>query len=459
MSAVPERYRFSALLANRAFLLIWAGQMLATLCMSMSEFSVTIWVYQHNSSVLQYASAIVFAIVPALLVAPFAGSMVDRNDPKRVMLYANLGGALCAASLAALAYFGQLALWHVYLINALTAVFQSFHRIAYLTSASTLVKPSQLGGANGMIQLAFSVAQLVAPVIAGVLLGQIGLVGVLLLEALGISVAMVALAMVALPRPPAPAVAAPQQVSIWRECAEAAVYLLEQRALLLITLFASMANFFLGMAMMLTMPMLLAAHSEATAGLIMSFCGAGMIGGAMLMVAWGGPRRLVAAVLGANVVMGIGIGVLGSTTLVPLLCTTIVLAAACSPVISTCTQTLTQKSVPLALRGRVFALTGMLSTCSMPAAALLGGLAADRWFEPAMLAGGALAGMAGPLIGVGKGRGIGLMFILAGAIVALAALGVLRHPGLRRLDRSLAHDDAGPDCAGTPQAPAPLAQN
>ncbi len=448
MSTTTEPYRVSALLANRPFLLIWAGQMLATLCMSISEFGVTIWVYQHNSSVLQYASAIVFAIVPALLVAPWAGSVVDRNDPKRVMLWANLGGALCAASLALLAYCGQLALWQVYLINALTAVFQSFHRVAYLTSASTLVKPSQLGGANGLIQLAFSVAQLAAPVLAGVLLGQIGLVGVLLLEACGISVAMATLALVAVPRPAVTSQEAPPQASLWRDCAEAVRYLLAQRGLLLITLFATVSNFFLGMAMMLTMPMLLAVHGEATAGLVMSFCGGGMIAGAMLMVGWGGPRRLVSAVLGANMAMGIGIAVLGGTTMVPLLCATIVLAAACSPVISTCTQTLTQKSVPLALRGRVFALTGMLSTCSMPAAALLGGLAADRWFEPAMMAGGALAGLAGPAIGVGKGRGIGLMFILAGAIVALAALAVLRHPALRRLDRSLAQDG---DASALPQ--------
>ncbi|MES2298242.1 MAG: MFS transporter [Pseudomonadota bacterium] len=432
--------RMARLLSHRVFALTWLGQTVATLCMSISEFSVTIWLYQHNKSVLQYASAIVFAVVPALLVGPWAGSLVDRSDRRKLMLGANVGAALCAATLAGFVYLDRLAPWHVYVAIGLTSVFQAFHRIAYQTTASTLVEPGLLGSANGMLQLAFSISQLAAPVIAGVLLAYIKLPGVLMLEALGLVFAACTLLVLRFPPAP-PDGARTQDASAWSDCVEALRFLRHRPGLIVLTVYGALENFFLGMAMILTMPMLLANHSEAAAGLVMSFCGGGMIAGSLLMIGWGGPRRLVAGLLGVDFLFGGMIGALGAGTALPFLCAGIFVAAACGPIVSSCTQTVIQRSAPLAMRGRILALTGMLSMCSVPAAALIGGLLADRIFEPSMLPGGALAGSAGALIGLGKGRGIGLMFVLAGAIVAVMAALALRMPVLRAIDDALAHDD------------------
>ena len=55
-------------------------------------------------------------------------------------------------------------------------------------------------------------------------------------------------------------------------------------------------------------------------------------------------------------------------------------------------------------------------------------------FEPLMVSGGALADSVGLVIGVGAGRGMGLMYAVVGvAVLALAALCWLL-PGLRRIE-------------------------
>lgn len=63
----------------------------------------------------------------------------------------------------------------------------------------------------------------------------------------------------------------------------------------------------------------------------------------------------------------------------------------------------------------------------MPAGYLLGGVLADRWFEPAMMPGGALAPSLGWLVGVGPGAGMAAMFLftaIAGMLMSLAGYAI-----------------------------------
>lgn len=69
----------------------------------------------------------------------------------------------------------------------------------------------------------------------------------------------------------------------------------------------------------------------------------------------------------------------------------------------------------------------------MPLGYALAGPLADRVFSPLLMPGGALAGTVGAVLGIGEGRGIGLMFITAGGLyVAFSCMG-LAYPRLRNL--------------------------
>ncbi|HEX3560528.1 MAG TPA: hypothetical protein VHU19_15080 [Pyrinomonadaceae bacterium] len=73
----------------------------------------------------------------------------------------------------------------------------------------------------------------------------------------------------------------------------------------------------------------------------------------------------------------------------------------------------------------------------------------DRVFGPLLAPGGALAGTAGRFVGVGQGRGIGLLFVVLGVFITLTALTGLLYPRLRRVEDEL------PDAR---RAPAPRAE-
>jgi hypothetical protein len=68
---------------------------------------------------------------------------------------------------------------------------------------------------------------------------------------------------------------------------------------------------------------------------------------------------------------------------------------------------------------------------------LLGGFLANYLFEPSMMSSGPLANLFGPLIGVGPGRGMGLMFVLMGVLSIITALSAFAHPRIRHVESEL----------------------
>ena len=85
----------------------------------------------------------------------------------------------------------------------------------------------------------------------------------------------------------------------------------------------------------------------------------------------------------------------------------------------------------------------MIGSAITPLAYLLAGPVADRVAEPLMAEGGALAGSLGQLLGVGAGRGYGLILLLTGLVVTAApAVAALVRP-IRRVELDL--PDVVPD--------------
>ncbi|HEV7516828.1 MAG TPA: hypothetical protein VGR07_11050, partial [Thermoanaerobaculia bacterium] len=60
-----------------------------------------------------------------------------------------------------------------------------------------------------------------------------------------------------------------------------------------------------------------------------------------------------------------------------------------------------------------------------------------RFFEPLLAASGPLAGSAGRLLGTGPGRGIGLLFLVLGAILVITTLLISADRRLRWVESEL----------------------
>jgi MFS family permease len=412
----------------RTFFLVWGSQLVSVVGSGMTRFGLAIWIFRESDSVTSLAMVILAGTVPALVVGPFAGTVVDRSDRRLIMMVADTVAGLSSVALAVLWLTGNLQLWHILAVAILGATSESFQQPAYLASVTLLVPKDQLNRANGLMNVNQGLGLVLTPVLAGVLMGTVGLGGVLLVDVATFLVAVATLLVVRFPRPEPRAAAGPGR-SFYGETAAGLRYLGARTGLLLLLFFAAALNFLLGFTNVLAFPLLLSFTTEAVVGTVTSVIGAAMLAGSVLASSWGGPRHRVRFMLSVAGVGGLCVAISGlrasavwiggwSAGLMLLL-----------PLFNATSQALWQTKVAPDYQGRVFATRRVVASMASPIAFLLAGPLADRVFEPWLADGGALAGSVGALIGTGPGRGIGFMFVVMGlGLVAISLAGFVIRP-------------------------------
>lgn len=87
----PAKGGYMTSSANRpqgmfAFIVIWLGQIISVLASSMSQFALTIFMYEQTGSATALGLMQVFYFIPFLLISPAAGVMIDRHNRTRAEL-------------------------------------------------------------------------------------------------------------------------------------------------------------------------------------------------------------------------------------------------------------------------------------------------------------------------------------------------------------------------------------
>ena len=394
------------------------------------------WVFQKTGSVTQYAAIAFFGALPGLLAAPLAGVLVDRWDRRQVMLWANLGSGLRTLAVAGLLWADRLEVWQIYVAVAVASVFRTFHLPAYIAATTLLVPKKHLARASGMTQFGQAAAETLAPFLAGLLVTLVGVAGVLVIDFATFLFAVVALALVRIPRPPASA-AGRQRRPMAQEAAYGWRFIRERQGLRGLLVYFALLNLVLSMVSVLIVPLVLSVADAATLGRVLSVSSAGLLAGSIVMTVTGGPRRRIHGVLGFGLLFSAGLALAGLRPAPWTIAAGLFLAMFGAPVINGASQAIWQVKVPPDVQGRVFAVRRMLAQVTAPLGHLVAGPLADRVFRPLLVPGGALAGSVGPVLGVGPGRGIGLLFVTLALLPVLASLWGYTQPRVRRVEEDL----------------------
>ncbi len=427
----------------RVFTIVWFGQLVSLVGSSLTGFGLGVWVYEGTGSVTQFAFITVFAALPGVLISPLAGALVDRWDHRRTMILSDTGAGLSTLAMVLLFAAGRLEVWHIYVATAISSILGAFQWPAYIAATTLLVPKQHLGRASGMLQMARGVAQIVAPVLAGSLLGVIGLEGIVLLDLATFLVALGTLLVIRLPRAATAVEQRGQGSSLMGEVVEGWRYIAMRPGFVGLLLFFAASNFLVGIVQVLVTPLVLTVASAALLGVILTSGGIGMFVGSVAMSVWGGPQRRMNGVVGGMLLSGLSILLSGIVTSHLLICVVVFFILLGIPVINGCTQVIFQDKVAIHMQGRVFALTGAIAGAAFPFAYAVAGPLADYVFEPLMAVSGPLAGSLGELMGVGPGSGIRLLFVLLGALTMIVTLAAYQHPRFRHLEAEL--PDVTPD--------------
>lgn len=406
---------------------------------AMTRFALLIWVYEKTGRATSVALLGFCSFVPFVAVSPFAGVWVDRLDRRRVMVWADLGAGITTAGLLLLYATGHLAVWHIFVAEALAGLCEAFQLPAFTAASTLLVPPEHYARASGLRSVAGLGADGVAPFAAGLALVWVGVAGVMLIDLATFLVALATLIAVRVPRPVPDAQASS---TFWAQLAGGGRYILDRPGLLgLLLLFTGM-NLFAALTYYAILPAMVLARSGRDPLALASVQGAngiaGMVGGAIMSV-WGGPRRKIHGILAAAAVSFLAGDLLfaaGRSMAVWVVAA--VVGSVFVPVIVGCNQAIWQSRVPPEIQGRVFGICAAARVGSMPVGYLTGGLVADFLMEPAMAPGGWLAPALGWVVGVGPGAGMAVMFLATAVLGALMSLSGYAFPAIRNVEDPVA---------------------
>lgn len=391
----------------RRFAPLWGGQAFSLLGSSLVQFALVWHLTVQTGSTAVLATATLVALLPQVLLGPFAGALVDRWDRRKVMIFADGSVALTTLALVLLFLTGAVQIWHIYAAMFLRALGGAFQWPAMQASTSLMVPHEHLSRFSGANQALNGLLNIAAPPLGALLLSWLPVHWVLAIDLGTAALAILPLLFIAIPRPvrsDSGEMVSPE--SVWRDVGSGLKYVARWPGMLAILLMATVINFLLNPAFSF-MPLLVTRHFQGGAaelGWLESGFGVGVIAGGLLLGVWGGfKRKIITTLVG---LMGMGVGILAVGFSSPdgywMALAGLALAGLMNPLVNGPLFALLQTKVEPDMQGRVFTLVSSMAGAISPLGMLVAAPVADwlgiqAWYVVGGLA-CALMGMSGFLI-------------------------------------------------------------
>ncbi|MBP7248188.1 MAG: MFS transporter [Negativicutes bacterium] len=400
------------------FIIVWIGQLVSSIGGGLTAFTLGVYAYEKTQTATSFALVTLFSFLPSILLRPIGGVLADRFDRRVMMIIGDIGSATGVAFIwFLLKYQGNIELWQIYLGVSISSIFLALQSPAYKASITDLLTEEQFAKASGLVQLASSAQYLVSPIVAGFLLSMTSIENILILDILTFIFA--ALAVVAIKKEASKSHSDSPHLSLFKDLKEGWEVIVCNQGVLTLILIISLVTFYIGFLQTLLGPMILSFSTPQTLGTILSTSALGMIGTSLYIgirkVSTDYVRMLSYGLIGA----GVFFALMGLSTNVYVITLNGFLFFCALPFINTSTDVLIRKSIPNEKQGRAWGIIGVLSQIGFIVAYGVAGYLADRIFNPLLVEGGILTSTIGQIIGVGNGRGIGLLFIFSGLLVVL----------------------------------------
>lgn len=403
----------------RAFFTIWIPQVFSVLGSQLVQFALIWWLTQETGSATVLAISTIMALLPQVLIGPFAGVLVDRWNRRLVMVVADGAIAVATVVLGALYYLGVIQVWHVYIVMLVRAVGGLFHWPAWSASTSLMVPEKHLARIGGLNQTIYSVIYIIAPPLGALLLGLLPMQGVL---AIDVGTAVLAIAPLSFVRVPQPVTetdsegAAAQTSfvsSVLSDMRGGLRFILGWRGLTILLSIVMLLNL-LAWPLTSLVPILVTKHFGGEApqlGWFQSALGIGGLLGGLLLGTWGGFERRIVTMMAALVLHGIGTTAVGwaPAAHLPVGAAAWFVVGFTGSIFNGASLAVLQAKVPPEIQGRVFSLQLSAATAMAPI-----GLA-----------------VAGP---VTDALGPQVWFLVAGFALTAAGLGGFFVPSLMRIE-------------------------
>ncbi|MEV0619273.1 MFS transporter [Nonomuraea sp. NPDC050404] len=361
----PSRRRFAAFLG---------GQMTSLLGDGLAVLAIPLLVLEVSNSPFASALAVASRTVGYLLVGIPAGAIVDRADPRLVMLAMDVVRCATFVLFGLLVIAGSPPVWLVLALAFLSAGASVFFETALTVVVRDLAAGHRLVRANSYLQMAGQAALVVGPGVVGLLAVTVGLQTALLLNACTFAASFVTVLFAARGAGEVSGRPASRRPALRADLAEGLRYLRTSRLILIVTCLQAAANLFISVENLIVYYTRDTLHLDSTTvSLIVAASGAGGLAGAMLATRLATARRQVVLIGIGSAVLGLSLAGIGMSTSYVLLALFNLLAGSSAVLAGVVIQSLRQRVVPQRLLGRVTATARVAALSAAPLGTVLAG--------------------------------------------------------------------------------------
>src|SRR5438034_3333592 len=167
---------------NRPLRYVFAANMISMLGSGMNSAAVAWYILQATHSEVALGTFAVLQTLPAMLMLPFTGVLIDREDRRRLVMVLDAIRAVIILTVSILAFAGKTKVWELYAMNTLVAAGFWMFWPTITALVQELTPGEEFVHANTFLLAGVQGGWLIAGAIVGFVYNKIGLGGVLLID-------------------------------------------------------------------------------------------------------------------------------------------------------------------------------------------------------------------------------------------------------------------------------------
>ncbi|HZP16757.1 MAG TPA: MFS transporter, partial [Terriglobales bacterium] len=171
-----------SILQRKGLRFIFAANVISMIGSGMNSAAVAWFILQATRSEIALGTFAVVQTLPAILLLPFTGVIIDREDRRRLVMMLDAVRAIVILMVALLAFSGKVKIWELYVMNMLVAAGFWMFWPTITALIQELTPGDEFVHANTFLLAGVQGGWLIAGSIVGFVYNKIGLGGVLLAD-------------------------------------------------------------------------------------------------------------------------------------------------------------------------------------------------------------------------------------------------------------------------------------
>ena len=418
----------------KKFIVLWFGQLTASIGHGLTTFALSVFAFSVSQSAVDASMVMLLGFLPYIILIVPSGVLADKYDRRLLMILGDGLSALGILYILIMKINGNLSLMDVYIGVTISSIFSALMIPAYQATVSDILSKNEYIKASGLVQISNSAKFLISPVLAGFLMNiQRGFEIILLIDILTVFVTIATTIYI---KNDLQSKIHEIEKDFFKNLLSAWKVLKRDKGVFNLVLISTSLTFFIAFIQTLSSPYFLSFSDSKTLGKAMTGAAFGMfLSGAFLgiySIRTNHIKKLSLSLFLGGVFM-IGFGLTINIYIITLFG---FLFFATLPVANSTIDYLIRINLDSKHEGRIWSFITFISQMGFVLAYPTAGLLADNIFTPIMSKGGLLENSVGKVMGVGHGKGIGLLIMIAGICLSLTALVIKRSKDISGLEKS-----------------------